>query len=257
MVHRALLLGCLCGPCKSRRKAERGGGSGGSGGRVNWNKRCGTWIAQCKGQSLGQYSTEEAAAQAYNIEAERGIGLVDLNVISRAGDADAGGNTNVTTAARGDRSTTTSGAKAGAAGAGGLGADGGGNTDVTSAPVVPNPRRSSQFKGVCWKKSLSTWTAVCKRNHLGCYATEEAAAWAYNMEAERIGRVDLNVIPPAGDADGGGKPGDTDVTAARGEGGTTAAGDGRHGGDLDADSVSALAAAGPGEKHAQTVLQRI
>jgi hypothetical protein len=41
----------------------------------------------------------------------------------------------------------------------------------------------------------------CKGKHLGRHATEEAAARAYNTEAERIGRTDLNVITPADDAD--------------------------------------------------------
>ena len=43
------------------------------------------------------------------------------------------------------------------------------------------------------------WQARCQLTNLGNHATEEAAALAFNIEARRIGRVDLNVIPPAGD----------------------------------------------------------
>jgi hypothetical protein len=48
-----------------------------------------------------------------------------------------------------------------------------------------------------------------KGTSLGLHTTEEAAALAYNTEAERIGLVNVNVIgngngiPPAGDADDG------------------------------------------------------
>jgi len=59
----------------------------------------------------------------------------------------------------------------------------------------------SQFKGVSWQKGSGTWRAECKRKKLGYHDTEEGAARAYNKEAERIGLVDLNVIPPAGDGD--------------------------------------------------------
>jgi len=68
-------------------------------------------------------------------------------------------------------------------------------------PVQHRGARTSEFKGVSWHKSSGKWQAVCKKTHVGLHATEEAAARAYNKEAERIGCVDLNVIPPAGDAD--------------------------------------------------------
>ena len=69
---------------------------------------------------------------------------------------------------------------------------------------------SSQFKGVRWVKSRGKWRADCKGKGLGYHATEEAAARAYNIEAERIGLVDVHIFPPAGDADNG------DSTAALG-----------------------------------------
>ena len=65
------------------------------------------------------------------------------------------------------------------------------------APV--KHRSSSGFKGVGWDKHYGKWRAQCKDTFLRNYATEEAAAQAYNKEAERIGRVDLNVIPPVAD----------------------------------------------------------
>ena len=64
---------------------------------VTWVKSCGNWAVQCKGKGLGRHATEVAAAQAYNIEAER-LGL-PLNVIPPAGDADDGGNTAAAAAA--------------------------------------------------------------------------------------------------------------------------------------------------------------
>ena len=51
-----------------------------------------------------------------------------------------------------------------------------------------------------WDKHAGRWKAICKGRTIGgCHATEEAAAQAYNIEAERLG-LPLNVIPPAGDA---------------------------------------------------------
>ena len=79
--------------------------------------------------------------------------------------------------------------------------------------VIPLKHRSgtSQFKGVGWDKYSGKWKARCKGKTVGYHATEEAAARAYNKEAERIGHVDLNVIPPAGDTDDG-----SNTTAATG-----------------------------------------
>ena len=65
---------------------------------------------------------------------------------------------------------------------------------------------TSRFKGVCWHVSSGKWRAKCKEKYLGYHATEEAAARAYNTEAERIGHFNLNVIPPTGDADDGDNP---------------------------------------------------
>jgi len=133
---------------------------------VSWDKAPGKWRVTCKGAWVGTYATEEAAAQAYNVAAER-IGRVDLSV----------------------------------------GSDG----------IVPTKGvRTSQFKGVSWDKASRKWRVQCNRAWVGTYATEEAAAQAYNVAAERIGRVDLNVIviPPAGNADGTGSGGNTAAAPA-------------------------------------------
>lgn len=46
---------------------------------------------------------------------------------------------------------------------------------------------SSSFKGVCWAKSLGKWVAYIRRNkrrqHLGVFTDERAAAAAYNAAA--------------------------------------------------------------------------
>jgi hypothetical protein len=111
---------------------------------VCWDHRAGKWRAQYKEKHLGNHTTEEAAARAYDLYVEDGVDHVQH---------------------RG--------------------------------------AHTSEFKGVSWHKSSGKWQAVCKKTHVGLHATEEAAARAYNKEAELIGRVDLNVIPPAGDADSG------------------------------------------------------
>jgi hypothetical protein len=62
---------------------------------------------------------------------------------------------------------------------------------------------TSKFKGVNWEKSSGKWRARCKKIGLGYHTKEEDAARAYNIEAERIGLIDRNVIPPAGNDDEG------------------------------------------------------
>ena len=55
---------------------------------------------------------------------------------------------------------------------------GGGRARGDADPVTR--ASTSQFKGVSWEKRRGKWMAKFKRNHLGCHATEEAAARAYN-----------------------------------------------------------------------------
>ena len=62
---------------------------------------------------------------------------------------------------------------------------------------------SSQYKGVCWNKFHSRWTAAItidvKRIHLGYFKSEEEAALTYNKKAiEHFGEfAKLNVIAAA------------------------------------------------------------
>jgi len=62
---------------------------------------------------------------------------------------------------------------------------------------------TSQYKGVSWDKGKGKWGARYKETWLGYHATEEAAARAYNIEAQRVGITTLNDIPPADDTDDG------------------------------------------------------
>ena len=58
-------------------------------------------------------------------------------------------------------------------------------------PVMPQAREnhSSRFMGVGFEKRFGKWKATCKGSWLGYHATEVAAARAYNLGAERLGRA--------------------------------------------------------------------
>jgi hypothetical protein len=62
-------------------------------------------------------------------------------------------------------------------------------------PVKHREASTSQFTGVSWNKKDKKWKVRCKGKYLGMHTTEQAAAQAYNVQAERIG-VALNAIPP-------------------------------------------------------------
>lgn len=70
----------------------------------------------------------------------------------------------------------------------------------------PDRLTTSQYKGVSFRSDRKRWTAYVgtgqKRQHLGCYATEEAAAAAYNRAARKTyGEfARLNEIPLEGAA---------------------------------------------------------
>ena len=81
-------------------------------------------------------------------------------------------------------------------------------------PVLLREGSTSLFKGVGWNKSRGKWMAMCNEKYLGYHATEEAAARAYDKKAERLGRVDFNIIPPTGDAGDAGGADDGDNPAA-------------------------------------------
>jgi AP2 domain len=81
--------------------------------------------------------------------------------------------------------------------------DGVGNAANRKKMLQANPDRvtSSQYKGVTFKKSIKRWNARIgsdsARKSLGCYATEEEAARAYNEAAKILyGEfAQLNHIP--------------------------------------------------------------
>lgn len=62
--------------------------------------------------------------------------------------------------------------------------------------------KTSQFKGVCWSKLNRNWTAQItvnyKKVHLGCFKTEQMAAFAYDEAAIRYfgAFAKLNVLVP-------------------------------------------------------------
>jgi len=198
---------------------------------VSWNKHNNKWAARCKGTYIGIYTTEEAAAVAYNVEAER-RGL-PLNVIPTAGVAGAG-----------------AGADAGVGVGGGAGPKRAAQKSLASpatsnetervrvaddavkrGPVCSSKvkgvgchkgrQKASQFAGVNWSTGGSKWVSKCKGKYLGLHTTEIAAAQAYNVEAERRG-LPRNVIPTAGAA--GASPGaDAGVGAGGGVGHKSAA----------------------------------
>ena len=165
---------------------------------VFWDKRLGKWKAACKGTYLGNHATEEAAARAYedfvkdnvdpvtrrdNTSTSQFKGVFWVKTHGRW-TADFKGKN------RGYHATEEAAARA--------------YDSYVKDGVDPVKRRecnSSQFKGVSWDKSCGMWKAKCKGRYFGSHATEEAAARAYNTEAERIGLATVNVIPPAGDAD--------------------------------------------------------
>jgi len=56
--------------------------------------------------------------------------------------------------------------------------------DGVVVPVTHRGPPTSQYRGICWNKSLGKWVAKCKGTFLGHHATEEAAAQAYHIYVE-------------------------------------------------------------------------
>jgi len=169
---------------------------------VRWDKGRGKWQARCKGRFLGYHATEEAAAAAYDNYVEDGVDPVT----HREGTSSESSRFKGVWRDKGQgkwkaeckgkylgyHATEDAAAQA--------------VDNYVQDGVVPVSHRdatsTSQFKGVCWDKRRGKWKAKCKGKTLGYHATEEAAARAYNTEAGRVARVDINVVPPGGDADG-------------------------------------------------------
>jgi hypothetical protein len=73
-------------------------------------------------------------------------------------------------------------------------------------PVKHRDAITSQFTGVSWDKGKNKWRAECQGKYLGRHTTEQGAAQACSVEAERLG-FSLNAIRPAGAAGAGAGPG--------------------------------------------------
>jgi hypothetical protein len=145
-------------------------------------------MARCQGKHVGCYATEEVAARAYIEFMEDGIDHVKHRGVS-------------TSQFKGFSWDKKASKWKGTCNGTYLGLQA---TEVAAARVcnkylkdgvAPGPAGSSQFKGVTWDKNNNKWLARCKGKHLGYHATEKAAAQAYNVEAERVGRP-LNVPRP-------------------------------------------------------------
>ena len=165
---------------------------------VIWSKSHNKWTAQCKGKHVGYHATEEDAARAYNKYLKDGIDPVERReVISSQFKGVYWDKKSNKWRAKHKRNYlgchTTEEAEARA------------YTKYLRDDVVPGYAGSSKFKGVSWIKNKSKWKTTYKGAHLGYHTTEKAAAQAYNVEAERLGRP-LNVIPPTGAAGAGAGP---------------------------------------------------
>ena len=165
---------------------------------VFWDKQSEKWRAQSKGKRLGHHTTKEAAARAYSKYLEDGSTPVDHR----------GASTSQFTGVSWAKAQNKWNAQC-------KGKHLGYHTTVDDAarayskylkdgvdPVEHQDGNTSQFTGVHRDKNKNRWRAQCKRKDLGVHTSEEAAARAYNVEAERVGRP-LNVIPPTGVAGAG------------------------------------------------------
>jgi hypothetical protein len=179
---------------------------------VNWDKSRRLWSATCKGTFLGGHTTEKGAACAYSKYLANGTDPVeyrgdhtsqvagvtrDLPPIkkwrrmvngryvyyNRKENAELACSVEAERVERALTVIPPAGAAGASAGAGaGVGAGGDAAKPARDADDAAKggPVRSSQFQGVSWHKGANTWMAACKGTHLGCHATEEDAARAYN-----------------------------------------------------------------------------
>jgi hypothetical protein len=165
---------------------------------VSWDKHMTKWRAVCNGTRLGYHATEEEAARAYSKYLEDGIDPIQHRAASSL----------QFTGVSWDKSKSTWKAKCKGMDLGRHAAE----EDAAHAyskylnhgidPVKHREHCTSHFTGVHWNQPNSKWKAQCKGTYLGYHTTENAAARAYNIEAERRG-LDLNVIPPTGAAGAG------------------------------------------------------
>ena len=171
---------------------KRGGGPDHAGSTsrfmgVSWCKIRGKWKAACKGKHLGLHTTEEVAARAYNTYLK-----------------DSGAPEPTTSQFKGVSWNKCNNRWVAHCKRTRLGLY---NTEEDAArayskyledgidPVQHRNATCSHFTGVVWDKDRSKWAAKCKGKRLGRFTTEESAARAYNVEAQRLGLA-LNIIKP-------------------------------------------------------------
>jgi hypothetical protein len=180
---------------------------------VSWHSGRSKWVAQVTVDSkrvfVGDHATEEAAAQAIANYAEDGVDLVKRHGerTSQSKGVSWHKLSGKWTAAFKGRHLGLHATEEAAALA---------YTNYVKDGVDPVTRRdrTSQFKGVNWHKHRGKWWAKCKGKSLGYHATEEAAAQAYNIEAQRIGITVRNDIPPECTTGGARGSASTPATAA-------------------------------------------
>ena len=178
---------------------------------VSWVKGPGKWKASCKGKHLGLHATEEGAAAAYDKYVKDGVVPVKRPTSShlkgvswdklagkwraRSEGKHLGHHATEEAAVRACDQYVNHGVE---------------HVKHPGTKALKVKREgTSEFQGVSWDKHRGKWKASCSRKHFGYHATEEAAARAYNVEAQRIGRVDLNFVAPASDGEDDGSGSNT------------------------------------------------
>ena len=156
---------------------------------VSWQKRTNTWQAEYKGKYLGYHTTEDAAARAYSKYLEDGSLPEPADCTSQFRGVSWSKSQNKWTAEcngthLGRHATEEEAARARSK-----------YLEDHIDPVNHREAGTSRFTGVSWDKNRKRWRARCKGKALGYHTTEQAAAQAYNFEAERIS-LPLNITPP-------------------------------------------------------------
>ena len=129
---------------------------------VHWNRRWRRWISSItvdgKTKYIGSFTSEEAAARAWNDRA-RELGREDLNDVSEDEDED---------------------------------------EEEVEEDEMQERVYSSAYLGVYWDRSKGRWRSSIKvdgkTKYLGSFTSEEAAARAWNDRARELGREDINDV---------------------------------------------------------------
>ncbi|KAG1662816.1 hypothetical protein FOA52_009030 [Chlamydomonas sp. UWO 241] len=113
---------------------------------VGWSKASSKWQARLGAKYIGCYESEEDAARAYDYE------VMQL----RVPDATLNFPKELVSAR------------------------------PVSLGAKQQERKTSDFTGVSWHKASSAWRATLKGRHIGCYASKEGAAKAYDYEVVQL-----------------------------------------------------------------------